>query len=378
MNHYCYKAPGLTFLSRQSRIPWDKQFVPFIFYCCYLSHLAHIIQLFGFFLQLEPTVRDSAVSSRRSLRHTAERTELENLHLHFCNLNLSEDSDIFHPVSPITPDHVQLTTDIPWVLPTITPPGISADQISVTSDHLDLTAPDFPSGFIHLTPQRPETPPSPLTPITSSDSSSLMPSFSPHSCTIPTTSHPQPIPIPPVTNPALPPQVNPPMANPQFQMPLCSTQNSPKFSRDSPAQLPCYLEDIDFLSTLAALDDHGKIRAAIRYADLEEAEVWQMLPEAAPAADDWDAFIVAVKGLYPGCKGDNHYCHADLQYLIKEYQSKPMRNQDDLGEYQWKFAKISALLIKTKKLAETEQDSMFLNGFPRAIADRICHRLSIV
>ncbi|KIO01415.1 hypothetical protein M404DRAFT_28732 [Pisolithus tinctorius Marx 270] len=119
-------------------------------------------------------------------------------------------------------------------------------------------------------------------------------------------------------------------------------------------QLPCYLEDINFLSTLAALDECGKIRAAICYADFEEAEVWQMLLEATPAADDWDAFIVTVK---------------DLQYLVEEYQSKPMQNQDDLGEYQWKFAKISALLIKTKKLAETEWDSMFLNGFLRAIAD---------
>ncbi|KIN96988.1 hypothetical protein M404DRAFT_32713 [Pisolithus tinctorius Marx 270] len=179
----------------------------------------------------------------------------------------------------------------------------------------------------------------------------------------------QPIPIPPVTNPAPPPQVNPPMANPQFQMPLCGTQNSPKFSGDSPMQLPCYLEDIDFLSTLAALDDCGKIRAAIRYTDLEEAKVWQTLPEATPTANDWDAFVVAVKGLYPGCKGDDHYCHTDLQYLVEEYQSKPMRNQDDLGEYQQKFTKISALLIKTKKLAETEWDSMFVNGFPRAIAD---------
>ncbi|KIN97491.1 hypothetical protein M404DRAFT_160202, partial [Pisolithus tinctorius Marx 270] len=304
--------------------------------------------------------------------------KLENLHLHFCNLNLSEGSDIFRPVSPITPDHVQLPADVLWVLPMITPPYISADQISVASDHLDLTAPDFPGGFIHSTPRRPETLPSPLTPVTSSDSSSLTPSFSSRLCTIPTASHPQPIPVPPVTNPALPPQVNPPMANPQFQMPLHGTQNSPKFSGDSPVQLLRYLEDIDFLGTLAALDDRGKIRAAIRYADLEEAKVWQTLPEAAPTADDWDAFVVAVKGLYPGCKGDNHYCHADLQYLIKEYQSKPMQNQDDLGEYQRKFAKISALLIKTKKLAEMEWDSMFLNGFPRAIADCIRHRLSIV
>ncbi|KIN96147.1 hypothetical protein M404DRAFT_54217, partial [Pisolithus tinctorius Marx 270] len=307
--------------------------------------------------------------------------KLENLCLHFRNLNLSEDSDIFCPVSPITLDHAQLPADIPWVLPAVTPPDISADQRSVASDHLDLTAPDFPGGFIHSTPQRPETLPSPLTPVTSSDSSSPTPSFS-HlfdasesiprlsvpsatlprpltrsqtthqpisnpptlapacSHTIPTTSHLQPIPVPP--------------------MPLHSTQNSPKFSRDSPAQLLHYLEDINFLGTLTALDDHGKIRAAIHYADLEEAEVWQMLLEAAPMANDWDAFIVAVKGLYPGCEGDDCYCCADLQYLIEEYQSKPMWNQDDLGEYQWKFTKISALLIKTKKLAETEWDSMFL------------------
>ncbi|KIN96849.1 hypothetical protein M404DRAFT_32907 [Pisolithus tinctorius Marx 270] len=118
-------------------------------------------------------------------------------------------------------------------------------------------------------------------------------------------------------------------------------------------QLLCYLKDIDFLGTLTALDDHGMIRAAICYADLEEAKVWQTLPEAAPMADNWDAFVVT--------------------YLIEEYQSKPMQNQDDLGEYQWKFAKISALLIKTKKLAEMEQDSMFLNGFLRAIADCIHH-----
>ncbi|KIO09534.1 hypothetical protein M404DRAFT_22032 [Pisolithus tinctorius Marx 270] len=94
--------------------------------------------------------------------------------------------------------------------------------------------------------------------------------------------------------------------------------------QDSPAQLLHYLKDIDFLGTLTALDDHGKIRAAIHYADLEETKVWQTLLEAAPAADNWDAFVVTVKGLYPGCEGDNHYCHTDLQYLVEEYQSKPM------------------------------------------------------
>jgi hypothetical protein len=76
------------------------------------------------------------------------------------------------------------------------------------------------------------------------------------------------------------------MANP-FQMPLRGTQNAPKFDGKSPAQLPRYLEDIEFLGVSAQLTDEEQIRAAIRYADLEEAEVWQTLPEAFAVAPDW-------------------------------------------------------------------------------------------
>ncbi|KIJ18242.1 hypothetical protein PAXINDRAFT_9323 [Paxillus involutus ATCC 200175] len=55
-----------------------------------------------------------------------------------------------------------------------------------------------------------------------------------------------------------------------------------------------------------------------------------------------------------------------------------MRSQDELGEYLRKFMKISAPLIANKKLADTEQDVFFLDGFPRAIADWVHHHLSII
>ena len=95
------------------------------------------------------------------------------------------------------------------------------------------------------------------------------------------------------------------MANPAPQMPLRGTQNAPKFDGKTPALLPHFLEDVDILSTAAGITDLEKIRAAIRYADLEEAEGWELLDEVTANPPDWVNFAQAVKKLYPGCKGAN-------------------------------------------------------------------------
>ena len=97
------------------------------------------------------------------------------------------------------------------------------------------------------------------------------------------------------------------MADP-FQMPLQGTQDAPNFDGKSAVQLLHYLKDIEFLGTSAGLTDEEQIRVVIDYADLEEAEVWQTLPEAFVAIPDWQNFVTAVKHLYPGCEGDGWYC----------------------------------------------------------------------
>ena len=116
-------------------------------------------------------------------------------------------------------------------------------------------------------------------------------------------------------------------------MPLRGTQNAPKFDGKTPALLPCFLEDVDILSTVAGIMDLEKIRAAIRYADLEEAEGWELLDEVTANPLDWANFAQAVKKLYPGCEGANQYCRADIQYLVQEFWAKPMCTLEDLGEY---------------------------------------------
>jgi hypothetical protein len=136
------------------------------------------------------------------------------------------------------------------------------------------------------------------------------------------------------------------MANP-IQMPLRGTQNAPKFDGKSSAQLPHYLEDIEFLGTSATLSEEEQICAAIRYADLDEAEVRQTLPKTTAVPANWVNFMAVVKDLYSGCEGDDQYFRADHQYLVQEYRTKPMQSQQDLSEYRRKFLKVASLLIAT-------------------------------
>ena len=70
-----------------------------------------------------------------------------------------------------------------------------------------------------------------------------------------------------------------------------------------PLELPHYLEDIDLLGDAATLNEAQKIKAAICYAVLDKAEVWQTFPEVTANLADWDAFVATVKKLYPGCEG---------------------------------------------------------------------------
>ena len=160
-------------------------------------------------------------------------------------------------------------------------------------------------------------------------------------------------------------------------MPLCGTQNTPKFDGKTPALLLCFLEDVNIIGMVASISKAEKIRAAIRYADLEEAEGWELLPEVTAVPADWSNFVDAVKKLYPGCKGANRYCRADIQYLVQEFKAKPMHTLEELGDYQRKFLKIARMLINNRKLSELDQDALFLTGLPVDIETQVRQQLLI-
>jgi len=57
-------------------------------------------------------------------------------------------------------------------------------------------------------------------------------------------------------------------------MPLCDTPNTPKFDSKMPLELPQYFEDVKDIADAVNLDHGGRIRAALHYATLDEAELW--------------------------------------------------------------------------------------------------------
>ena len=167
------------------------------------------------------------------------------------------------------------------------------------------------------------------------------------------------------------------MANPAPQMPLRGTQNAPKFDGKTLPLLPHFLEDVNILGTAASIIDLEKICAAIRYADLKEAEGWGLLDEVTTNPLDWTNFTWAVKKLYPSCKGANQYCWANIQYLVQEFWAKLMCTLEDLGEYQHKFLKIAWILINGCKLSDLDQDALFLSGLPANLETQVCQCLLI-
>ena len=167
------------------------------------------------------------------------------------------------------------------------------------------------------------------------------------------------------------------MANPAPQMPLHGTQNAPKFDGKTLALLPRFLEDVNILGTAAGITDLEKICAAIRYADLKEAEGWELLDEVTANPLDWVNFTQAVKKLYPGCEGTNRYCWADIQYLVQEFRAKLICTLEDLGEYQHKFLKIAQILINSRKLSDLDWDALFLSSLPANLETQVRQRLLI-
>jgi hypothetical protein len=74
-----------------------------------------------------------------------------------------------------------------------------------------------------------------------------------------------------------------------------------------PTKLPVYLETIDLLTVNIGLTDSDKIQVAIRYADRDDAELWETSSQVQRPQPDWLAFVTEVQRWYPGCDGNDSF-----------------------------------------------------------------------
>lgn len=117
-------------------------------------------------------------------------------------------------------------------------------------------------------------------------------------------------------------------------MPIRGTTNVPK-SDSSIKDLSRYLNDFDQHADNAGIAGQARIKAVLRYISRDDAETWETLAEA--TAGDYDAFVKAVKELYPSCDAKPDYSKNDLEYVVAKQVKRPMYSIEDFGQYDRTF-----------------------------------------
>ncbi|KAG2033528.1 hypothetical protein BDR03DRAFT_1014264 [Suillus americanus] len=88
-------------------------------------------------------------------------------------------------------------------------------------------------------------------------------------------------------------------------MPLATSSLAPHFNGE-PHQLPACLDEVDPLCNKAGLPEKACIKAAIRYADLMDADIWRHTPES--NGNDFERFANTILHYYPGCTLSHFKC----------------------------------------------------------------------
>jgi len=165
------------------------------------------------------------------------------------------------------------------------------------------------------------------------------------------------------------------MSTTTYTMPIRGTTNAPKFD-GTIKDLKRYLSVFKQHADAAGINGQDRIQAVLLYLDPDDAETWETLTEA--TGSDYNAFITAVKLLYPGCDDKPKYSRTDLEYVVAEYATKPMHSVEEVATYDRAFRRVSTNLLTNKHIAEIERNHLYLDGFHSDIRTRILRRLEIV
>jgi hypothetical protein len=143
-------------------------------------------------------------------------------------------------------------------------------------------------------------------------------------------------------------------------MPARGHSTAPTFD-GNPLNLNRFFEEVEILAADAGIDDAGRIKHSLRYASLNDYELWNRLPTATEA--DYAAFKKSVLDLYPGTEDDHRYTVADLDRLTRTQSSYGIRTRAELGEYYREFIRIVGFLFDKGRISERERNLAYENGF---------------
>lgn len=160
-------------------------------------------------------------------------------------------------------------------------------------------------------------------------------------------------------------------------MPVRGERTAPKFAADQPRELGRYFEDLTDLFTHCAITDHAaKKKYAVRYLDVDSAELWSSL-ESFTGPQTFVEFTRDVYALYPGSENDRKWSIADVDKLVGEQLRLGIMTASDLGTFHRAFLTITTFLVSKGRMSGTEQSRAFIRGFQPELWKRVQTRLEL-
>ncbi|KZT22797.1 hypothetical protein NEOLEDRAFT_1180548 [Neolentinus lepideus HHB14362 ss-1] len=195
-----------------------------------------------------------------------------------------------------------------------------------------------------------------------------------------------PLPVSPIDEqPALPPSSPEPipeintMTNVKA-LPSRRDKATPIFDPKNPQSLLRYLEDLEDLfkahPTLIT-NEADKKCAAVKYVPMHQEEMWKGLPEYKDAAKTYEAFVTALKMLYPAVHEDQRYSVGDMDRLVGERVRIGIHNLADLSTFYCEFLLIMHFLHCRDLISEHKQNRAFQHAFSQDLWTKVYTRLQI-
>ncbi|KAF9033596.1 hypothetical protein BJ165DRAFT_1377558, partial [Panaeolus papilionaceus] len=161
-------------------------------------------------------------------------------------------------------------------------------------------------------------------------------------------------------------------------MPARGARSAPIFNSSKPSELKRYFIDLEYLFKEAKVTNHEeKIGLALRYVDIDVADLWATLPESSASPANYDAFKRAVQELYPDADENERYSLKDLELCTAQAKKDGMYTLKDAAEYHRKFTVITHFLIEKGRLSNMEANRLYIRGFQERFWVLVSNRLQL-
>ena len=160
-------------------------------------------------------------------------------------------------------------------------------------------------------------------------------------------------------------------------MPARGHATAPDFDPTQPRTLRRFFQDIETLfERCGIVEDQSRKQWVVRYMPIDVADLCETLATFSPGKT-YEDFRTEIKSLYPGAEDERKYTIADVKNLVARHAANPIRNITELSSYYREFFTITSYLIKQKRLSESEQSRLFVEGITQPLWDQVQLRLQI-